>query len=566
MIKIVSTISFFCFAVTLNSQTLQWVRSFGGTNSDVGNEITLDGFGNLLTTGTFMDTVDFDPGPGIFNLASAGATDIFISKIDSAGNFKWAKSFRGPNIQRGYSITTDSLNNVYVTGRFRDTVDFDPGLGIFKLIASTVKDDIFICKLNTYGDFIWAVKLGSANDDVGQKIKTDRYGNIYLTGYFYNTVDFDPDTSAVFNLTSAGLTDIFVLKLNLDGNLIWAKKFGGIYDDHGLDLTVDIAGNTYLTGDFLGTVDFDPNAGVSNLSCAGSPPNGSDIFSSKWDSSGTFLWAKRMGGSGQDFGTSIAVDTKGNVYTTGTFTGTAYINSQISLTSAGGWDALISKQDTSGGFVWAYAIGGTGQNDNGNSVVTDNSNNIYLTGSFEGTVDFDPGIVVSNMTAAGFMDIFILKLDSSGNFKWSGLMGGGGADGANSTCIDAADNLYTTGGFESVADFNPNPSAIFNLISHGASEVFVQRLTQNSIATGIAPTANYAFINVFPNPFAEIVSLRSIDFISMIEITNILGERLLSTSISSNGAEIDLSNLPKGIYYLKIWSENGITGRKILKL
>src|SRR5262249_36288313 len=148
-------------------------------------------------------------------------------------------------------------------------------------------------------------------------IAVDASGNVYTTGYFTGTADFDPD-AGVFNLTAAGSFDIFVSKLSASGNFVWAKVMGGGSDDLGQSISVDASGNVCTTGYFTGTADFDPGAGVFNLTAAGYY----DIFVSKLDASGNFAWAKAIGGTGGDEGYSIAIDSSGNVYTTGAFGGT----------------------------------------------------------------------------------------------------------------------------------------------------------------------------------------------------------------------------------------------------
>ena len=160
--------------------------------------------------------------------------------------------------------------------------------------------------------------FGSTSDDSVVSMAVDSSGNVYTTGYFYDTVDFDPGAGTA-NLTSNGLYDVFVSKLDSSGNLVWAKQFGGTDAAKGLSIAVDSSGNVYTTGDFQGTVDFDPGAGTANLTSNG----GRDVFVSKLDSSGNYLWAKSWGGgvdtglNDDDRGRSVAVDSSGNVYTTG---------------------------------------------------------------------------------------------------------------------------------------------------------------------------------------------------------------------------------------------------------
>ena len=383
--------------------TYAWAKKLGGSSSDLGNSIATDSAGNVYITGSFFWTADFDPGVGTANLTSAGGTDIFISKLNSDGSFAWAKNLGGSSFDYGNSIATDSAGNVYTTGYFYETADFDPGAGTANL-TSAGGTDIFISKLNSDGTFAWAKNLGGISGDYGNSIATDSAGNVYTTGYFYETADFDPGAGTA-NLTSAGGTDIFISKLNSDGTFAWAKQFGGSSDDNGYSIATDSAGNVYTTGwFFLRTANFDPGAGTS----AGSV----DIFISKLNSDGSFAWAKNLGGSSFDYGNSIATDSAGNVYTTGYFYETADFDpgaGTANLTSAGGTDIFISKLNSDGTFAWAKNLGGS-SGDRGQGIAVDSGGNVYTTGNFEGKADFDPGAGTFNLTSAGSLDIFISKL------------------------------------------------------------------------------------------------------------------------------------------------------------
>ncbi len=381
-----------------------WAKAMGGIGSnDGGSSIALDGSGNVYTTGYFFGTSDFDPGAGVFNLTSAGFEDIFISKLDASGNFVWAKSIGGAYQDNGSSIALDGSGNVYTTGYFFGTVDFDPGAGVFNL-TSAGNYDIFISKLDASGNFVWANAMGGPNYDYGYSIAIDGSGNVYTTGDFDGTADFDPG-AGVFNLTS-GYYDIFISKLDASGNFVWAKAMGGASFDRGSSIALDGSGNVYTTGNFSGTADFDPGAGVFNLTDAGY----GDIFISKLDASGNFVWAKAMGCADPNGGSSIALDGSGNVYTTGYFVGTVDFDpgAGVFITSAGLEDIFISKLDASGNFVWANAMGGA-DSDYGYSIALDGSGNVYTTGCFFGTADFDPGAGVANLTSAGNYDIFVAK-------------------------------------------------------------------------------------------------------------------------------------------------------------
>ncbi|MBK9221011.1 MAG: SBBP repeat-containing protein [Saprospiraceae bacterium] len=387
-----------------------WAKRLGGANEDGGLSISIDLNGNVYTTGYFNGTVDFDPGPGIFNLivtGNNGYSDIFISKLDASGNFLWAKQMvgQGEGGDRSFKIAIDDFGNVYTTGYFNGTVDFDPGPGIFNLVNGNNPSEIFISKLNSTGNFLWAKKIGSI-DWYAFGITLDKNGNVYTTGFFTGEVDFDPGPGT-FKLTSAG-RDIFVLKLDISGNFLWAKKMGGSFLAAGLSICCDINGNSYTTGYFQGTVDFDPGPSTNNLINVGTNDN---CFITKLNPAGQLVWVKQLGAVNQVQGHSIIADASGNVYTTGLFSGTSDFNpgSGTFTMTAGGWDAFISKLDASGNFLWAKQLGG-GNSDIAYSIALDKIGNIYTTGIFYGTSDFDPGPSNFNLISRGDFDIFIVKL------------------------------------------------------------------------------------------------------------------------------------------------------------
>jgi hypothetical protein len=492
-------LSFFSITSVSTPSAYAWssaqttVSVFGGSSADGGNSIAVDSSGNIYTTGVFQGTADFDPGAGTTNLTSAGMYDVFVSKLDSSGNFVWAKSFGGIYNDFGNSIAVDNSGNVYTTGSFQDTVDFDPGAGTTNLTSPRYNGvgDAFVSKLDSSGNFVWAKSFSGSDGEGGQSITVDNSGNVYTTGYFQGTIDFDPGAGTA-NLTGVAGYDVFVSKLDSSGNFVWAKSFSGSTSSEvGNSIAVDSSGNVYTTGYFHGTADFDPGAGTANLTSAGSQ----DVFVSKLDSSGNFVWAKSFGGSSLDIGYSIAVDSSGNVYTLGIFRVTADFDpgaGTTNLTSAGINDLFVSKLNSSGALLWVKSFGGS-SNEIGYSIAVDSSGNVYTTGYFPGTVDFDPGAGTANLTSAGSDDGFVSKLDSSGNFVWAKSFGGSSSDSLKSITFDSSENIYTTGSFQGTVDFDPGAGTT-NLTSAGGADVFVLRLSSTddteANSAPAAPTLN----------------------------------------------------------------------------
>jgi Tol biopolymer transport system component len=470
-----------------------WAKNMGGPNYDYGSDIATDLSGNIYTTGSFQGTVDFDPGPGVANLTSAGGSDIFVSKLDNDGNLIWAKSMGGTSAEGGYGIAVDSSGNIYTSGNITGPTDFDPGAGTFTL-TSTGSFDVFVSKLDGNGDFVWAKSMGGSNDDTNNGIGLDPGGNVYISGSFQGTADFDPGIG-ITNLTSAGVDDIFVSKLDGNGDFLWARGMGGTSSDWPQDMAVDATGNVYTTGYFLGvtgTADFDPGPGLFTLTSAGS----NDIFVSKLDGNGDFVWARGVGGSSVDLGIGITVDAGSNVYTTGYFSNTVDFDpgaGTANLTSAGNRDIFVSKLDGNGDFVWANKMGGTGV-DKGLNIAVDSSGNVYSSGTFVDSADFDPHpIDTFNLTSVGLDDIFISKVDGNGDFIWTKSIGGSGDDHISSISIDANSSIYTTGWFGDTADFDPDALGTFNLTSAGFDDIFMARFEGNAVEATATPTLQSTF-------------------------------------------------------------------------
>ncbi len=454
-----------------------WANRMGGTGYDRASSMDVDSSGNSYITGSFQDTVDFDPGVGIFNLTGAGE-DIFISKLDKSGKFLWAKRIGGMGDDEATAISLDSEGNIYITGYFQDTVDFDPDAGVYPL-TSAGSQDVFVSRLDGSGNLIWARRMGGEGADLPRDLFVDPDGNVYITGYFQKTADFDPGPGTV-ELTSAGVNDVFVARLDGNGGLAWARSWGADFEDQGYGITVDADGSVYTTGLFTRLVDFDPGSGVFHLFGGDWP----EIFVSKLDGSGNFIWAKAMGELHDEVGYDLALDLDGNIYITGFYKETVDFDpgsGTYNLTSNGLADAFIFKLDKNGNLGWAKSIGGA-DSDIGSAIEIDSNGNVYIAGYFGDTVDFDPGVGISTLTSAGGWDIFITKLDSDGNFAWAASMGGSQHDFINSgLSIDPSGNVYTAGFFWGTADFDPGTGKL-ELTSAGAIDIFVSKLPPPTFA------------------------------------------------------------------------------------
>lgn len=456
-----------------------WVAQIGGGGSEEGRSLACDQAGNIYSTGYFNGTVDFDPGANTFNLSSNGSGYVYVQKLNTNGDLLWALKFGGTGWDFGSSICIDPLGNVLLTGYFSGTVDFDPGPGS-NLLTSNGTNDAFIVKLDQNGNFLWAKSIGGTGAEEGNSICANANGEVYAVGFFYGSVDFDPG-AGVNTFTSAGQNDIFVLKLDASGNALWARQFGSTYSDVAKALCLDNSGNPVITGYFQGTVDFDPGAGVSNFTSSSQ-----GIYALKLNASGDYLWAKAVVGTGPAYGLGVCQDLTGNTIVTGTFYGTADFDPSgavLNLTSSGSDDGFIQKLDPSGNLLWAKKIGGS-YSDYSFAVTTDAAGNVYSTGIFDATVDFDPGPGSFPISTNGSNDAFILQLMANGDFGWAQQIGGADADAGYSIAFDNNENLLVNGYFYFTVDFDPGVG-VSNVASNGATDAFVLKLTDCLPSSGV---------------------------------------------------------------------------------
>ncbi|MDP2386783.1 MAG: PKD domain-containing protein [Bacteroidota bacterium] len=476
--KIYFLISFLVIlSLSIHAQNFQWAKSVGSTTDERGRAITVDASGNTYITGSFGGTADFDPGAGMASLTALGGNDLFIAKYDANGVYQWAKSVGSTNTD-GMSIAVDGNGNVYVTGYFYGTVDFDPGAGTTSYTSNGLSD-VFITKYDANGNYLWAKSFGSINADTSYDIKIDGNSNIYITGQIEMDTDFDPGPGTAV-IVRVGQTDIFFAKYDANGNYIWAKTIGSANSDYGYGIALDGSGNCFITGFFRGTADFNPGAGTVNLTSTGLD----DAFIAKYDVNGNYLWAKNLGSTGNEYGYKLAVNAIGDCFVTGYFEGTVDFDPSAgvaNITSGGANAIFFAKYDANGNYIWAQGMGATGDYDTGSNIALDIEGNTYLTGRFTGTADFDPGAGIANLTSAGLMDIFIAKYDANGNYQYAKNIGSAGDDHARGIIVDNIGNSYITGFFRNTADFNPG-AGVANLSSVGLTDIFFAKYANCNVS------------------------------------------------------------------------------------
>lgn len=536
--KIFLILFFVKFCLNINAQTPNWVwaKSAEGTLNDYSTDIITDVGGNVYITGYFQSqSITF----GTITLNNInGGQNAFIVKYDASGNVLWAKSTTGTSIS-GNGISIDASGNVYQTGTFRDTT-----LTIGTTTLNSVSSgNIFVVKYDSNGNVLWAKSTGGGSAEYSSSITNDINGNVYITGYFSGvTINFGTTT-----LTNYGGWDMFVMKFNSNGDEIWAKSAGGSMFDVGSDISTDDSGNIYITGYFSS-----PSIQFGTTILTGDSSSFSDLFIVKYDSNGNLVWVKSAGGYGDDIGSGISTDASGNIYVLGHFNTPSITFGSITLTNTYGYqDVFIIKYTSNGNLLWAKSAGGN-SHDYGLDISTDAYGNSFITGMFmSSSLIFGADTLIN----IGFEDIFIVKYNDSGNVLWAKSVGGARQDAGHGISSDVSGNAYITGFFRS-SSITLGTTLLTNIYA-GNSDIFIAKL--NSI-TGLEENNSFINgINILPNPFSYSTTIQTNVFLkdACLSIFTINGQKVKNvTNIKGNRITVNRDNLPSGIYFIRLIENN----------
>ena len=521
-----------------------WASSAGGRLDDYSWDLATDAGGNRYVTGYFTGIADF----GAVSLAGNDGYNFFAAKYDAAGNICWAK----PGISsysEGKGIAADSTGCCYVAGSFLYSLD----LGDLTL-TSQGGADIFVGKLDTDGNWLWVVNAGSGGYDYsGKGIALDGAGNVCVTGLFEGTATFGANI-----LVSSGEADIFTAKLDPDGNWLWARRAGGpTYWDMGQDLATDDSGNIYLTGHFIGSADFGP----TTLTATGLR----DIFVAKLDPDGNWLWATKAGGIDDDWAGGIAVAADGSQYITGSFRRTAQFGAESLFSGNNNYDDIYAaKLDSAGNWLWARRAGGSSYHDYGHGIAVSANGGCQVTGLFSNTADFGDFFLYSR----GSGDIFASELDSVGNWLWAKRAGGEGWDSGFAIAAVPSGEICVTGIIAEEAAFKP-----FVLTSLGDQDIFIAEMAPGvDNDDELAPEAvSYSCLfPARPNPCFRSETLRIKAQISAGEegdlgLFNLRGQRLAQHNLGPGLHDIDFDtgDLASGIYLFRLSTRSSNEIRKV---
>lgn len=407
----------FCTTTHLQAQPFEWVRSMGGAgtsnSADKTWSLSLDNDGNSYVVGTYQATATF----GTNTLTAVGNVDAFLAKYTPDGTALWATGIGGPSIDEARGVVVDDSGYVYIAGTFQDSITVN---GV--TVNSSGSADIYLAKYTNSGSFVWIKKIGGTGNEIVWGMTLDNNGNFYITGQFAGNADFDPSPTAQAILSGVGGANAYLAKYTKDGNLIWAKNMGGGGSTLSYGVAVDSDNNVYATGGYEGVTNF-------NLGGTGGVVNpyasNADIFLVKYNENGNFIWVKALGGDGGDGSYHVAIDASDNVYITGIY-----------------------------GLLGSYGL-------------------------------FDPGVAPSTGTryvvpggVAGifsYSDVFLAKYDKNGNFKWVNSIGGINSEESWGIAIGRSGNVYLSGSFNGISDFDASPTDSFKLTPVGSHDIFLAK-------------------------------------------------------------------------------------------
>lgn len=537
------------------TQTFQLGTVIGGTGADQANAVAVDDSANVYVTGKFSGTVDFDPSNSSYQLTSNGQTDIFVAKYNSLGFLKWAFRIGNYSGDEGNSIAVDSNGDVVVTGSFQGPADFDPGAGTVQ-VSPCAYNDIFIAKYTRNGEFIWAKDIYGWGYDYGYHVETGVNNQVYVCGRFTKNADFDPSANVANINSNNNSSDAFIACYSSAGDYLWAKAIGGKGSELSFSFELGENDDIFIGGYFNDTCNFNPGITDFNIPTKGQ----NDGFISKFDNAGNFIWAKGFGGKGDDYLNSVSVDNNDNIYVAGRYNDSVYFASSF-LEAESSLDGFAASYDKFGNERFALRVGNSSY-DNVVAVAANDYGNFYLTGSYFGTIDFDPSADISNLTSASGEDLYLAKYDTSGDYVSALSVGNSGAQNPLALYLDSQNNVFIPGSFYTAINLNGN-----NINSAGQSDIFIIKFSDLVNSIWSDKKSDELKINVFPQPAKGSVHIQSNEAgaeILSVDICDIGGRVIHCQNVNFNNAVLNLKHISKGIYIMQVRLNSGNRTMKLI--
>lgn len=554
------------------AQHFEWATEFEGYRSWV-TSTTTDTYGNVYSAVIFCGTTDFDPSAETTMLEAPIHGKTALQKLDTDGNLIWVKTFESVGDDNGIhgngmvinALQIDHQNNLYLIGSFTKTVDFDPGdEEVLKTVTAYEKEDIFILKLNSHGNFLWVHTLGSEQKDEATDFTIDRNGDLCIIGTFCLTVDFDPseEINEMSALENGG--DVFILKLDKDGNFLWSRSIESNAMDYAECVLTDKANNIYIGGGYSQEADFDGSEVIYSKMAAGM----TDGFLVKLNEFGDFKWVKTVEGKQYALITSMDIDTENNLYVSGDFTGEEvhfdFETESALLSSKGGSDIFLFKI-ANDELIWLKQFGGTGY-DRHSIIEISAKNTLYISGSYSANIDVDPSdtefILPHTEALELHSDFFLATITNEGNLIQAIHFNGTNNDHCTGLKKGTDGSVYLVGQVQSLLDLNPSDDSYIVTGEESYPTGYVVKLNDASLGLN---QENQPTVSLYPNPVQDLFQIQLNKTYKNINVTilNHTGQ-VIQSHMFRHMANLQLAlNAPSGIYLVKI--ETGTTS-SILKL
>lgn len=521
------------------------------TGFNAGKSVCTDTEGNVIVSGYFRSTSVTFGSITLTNVDPSGNTeDAFTVKYDPGGNVLWAKSAGGTGREWINSVCADADGNIFITGWFEGPsfiIDADT-------LVTSGWADVFIAKYDPNGNVLWSRSATGAGYEESFGICTDADGNTYITGNFVSsTIAFG--SHILVNSAPPMTCDLFVVKFDTAGNVLWARRGDGPGDNLSQSISADSWGNVFIAGGYYGTMAFGSSLLLYNNNQSVYSPN---AFIAKYDTNGNILWAKSAGQPDYaDQSYSVSTDGSGSAYITGFFYTPSISFDSVSLSNAGYADIFIAKYDSIGNVVWAKRAGGP-SDETGYAVAADSAGTVFITGQFsEPACTF--GALVVTTPVNGYIPLFLVKYDGNGNAICGSALESAGNQ-KNGIIAGDTGTVFLCGAFG--APQLTLGSTVLTLT--GSSSAFAAKYSCEDEVSSLSEWNSEEAVTVFPNPTSGKIFLHSTHSAGTVLVTNALGEIVYSSVIENPSLAIDLSNQAEGIYFYEIIGENSRSGGKII--
>jgi hypothetical protein len=565
------TFTIACLNVSAQGYQWQWAETAIAPNDPITASgavaVAADSMGNIYTTGYFWsDSITFGAYTLYNHTPGGGFNDVYIVKYNSSGIVLWANDFGGTSYDFPNAIALDKNGNAYVAGGFQSVSVVAGPSTIYNTDPTDTTYHMFLLKVSTGGNLLWAEGFGGDYYDEAYGVATDQSGNVYVAG-FYQSDSLLIGQAEYYNCTTIKNHNAILIKCDSSGQAKWVET--GITPNGGaiaFGLCTDMSGHEIMVGRFGNG----PSVAFGSQVLQNDQVGYADIFVVEYDSAGNALWAQRAGGSLDDYALAVAADAHGNSYVTGWFNSSTALFGSQSLdndTTNNTGDIFVAKYDNGGNLLWVNGYGGD-HSDVGQSIAVDTSSNVYITGYYYSpTVSFGSHTITNFVGSGATDDVFVAIFDSNGNPTSATETGNLSYDFGNGVCLDRSQNLYVAGAFKS-DEITFGTTTLVNSSLVQRNDNFLAKYV--SIPTGINTSVQEPAISLYPNPANDQVIAESASFLSshvIATVYDLTGKIMtVSQTISADKITFGTSQLAAGLYLVKFSGGTQDANAKFVKV